>query len=63
MISPTRVLTAAHCVKGAKVHSLRILEGSAWSRGKRAGRVVRVSRVRIHPRYNPEKDGRDLAVL
>ena len=63
VISPTRVLTAAHCVKGARVRSLRILEGSAWVSGRRAGRVVRVSRVRIHPRYNPDKDGRDVAVL
>jgi secreted trypsin-like serine protease len=45
------------------VRSLRILEGSAWISGKRAGRMVRVSRVRIHPRYNPEKDARDFAVL
>ena len=63
VISPTRVLTAAHCVKGVKVHSLRILDHSAWASGKRAGRAVRVSRVRIHPRYNPKKDARDFAVL
>jgi secreted trypsin-like serine protease len=63
VIAPTRVLTAAHCVKGGRVRALRILEGSAWVSGKRAGRVVRVSRVRVHPRYNPKKDGRDIAVL
>ncbi len=63
VISPTSLLTAAHCVKRTKPRRLQILEGSPWASGKRAGATVRVARIRIHPRYNGQKDRRDLAVL
>jgi secreted trypsin-like serine protease len=63
LIAPNKVLTAAHCVRRSKTRRLRVLTGSPWIRGRRAGRRIRVTRARIHPGYNPRKDRRDLAVL
>jgi secreted trypsin-like serine protease len=63
VISPTSVITAAHCAKQSKPRDLRILEDSPWISGRRAGRPIKVTRIRIHPRYNGQKDSRDVAVL
>lgn len=63
VISPTAVITAAHCAKRSRPRDLRILEDSPWISGRRAGRAIKVVRIRIHPRYNGHKDSRDVAVL
>jgi secreted trypsin-like serine protease len=63
LIAPDRVLTAAHCMKRAKVRRLRVIAGSPWAAGRRAGTSIRVRRVRIDPDYNGRLDRRDLAVL
>lgn len=63
VISPTSVITAAHCAKQSKPRDLRILEDSPWISGRRAGRPIKIARIRIHPRYNGHKDSRDVAVL
>jgi len=63
LISPTRVLTAAHCVKGTKRKRLLVLVGSPWMSGKRAPKPIAVAGTAINPRYNGKKDRRDFAVL
>jgi trypsin len=63
LIAPAKVLTAAHCVIKVKPRHLSVLVDSPWSRGKRAGRRLRLRRVKIDPHYDPRKDIRDLAVL
>jgi trypsin len=63
LIAPTRVLTAGHCVKKTKPRKLRVIAGRPWMSGKRAGEHIPVTRIRIHPDYNPKKDRRDIAVI
>lgn len=63
LVAPDRVLTAAHCAKGAKLRRLRVIAGSPWVSGGRAGESIRVRRIRIDPDYNGRLDRRDVAVL
>ena len=63
LIAPDRVLTAAHCVRRAKPRKMRVIVGSPWAAGPRAGRSIRVRRARIDPDYNPRLDRRDVAVI
>ena len=63
LIAPDRVLTAAHCVRRAKPRKMRVVVGSPWAAGPRAGRSIRVRRTRIDPDYNARLDRRDLAVI
>lgn len=63
LIAPDRVLTAAHCVRRAKIRRMRVIAGSPWVAGGRAGVSIRVRRARIDPHYDFRSDRRDLAVL
>jgi secreted trypsin-like serine protease len=63
LIAPAKVLTAAHCVKGMKIRRIRVLADSPWAAGGRAGRSLKVRRVRIHPDYDARLTRRDLAVM
>lgn len=63
LIAPTKVLTAAHCVRHIKLRRLGVLVDSPWVGGKRAGRRLRIRRARVDPHYLPRRDNRDFAVL
>jgi secreted trypsin-like serine protease len=63
LVAATKVLTAAHCVKGLEVRKIRVLADSPWAAGGRAGRSLEVRKVRVHPDYNARLTRRDLAVL
>ncbi len=63
VIAPTKVLTAAHCVKRVKRRKLRVIAGSPWISGKRAGGRIPIAGVAIHPEYNGIKGFRDFAVI
>jgi secreted trypsin-like serine protease len=63
LIAPTRVLTAAHCVKGGKHRQLSILAGSPWISPHRRRPRIKVTAVVIDPAFNGRKDAHDFAVL
>ncbi|MEZ5116472.1 MAG: serine protease [Candidatus Nanopelagicales bacterium] len=65
LVTPTLVLTAAHCVVGgdAPGTAARMLVQSAVDRFAPNARTVGVSSARIHPDYDPVTQRADLAVL
>jgi secreted trypsin-like serine protease len=63
LIAPTKVLTAAHCVKSGKRKQLSVLAGSPWISPKRRAPRIKVTAVQLDPKYNGRKDTRDFAVL
>jgi len=63
LIAPTRVLTAAHCVKGGKRRQLSILAGSPWITPQQRRPRIKVAAVAIDPAYNGRKDAHDFSVL
>jgi secreted trypsin-like serine protease len=67
LVSPTKVITAAHCVvaSGATVAASRLVVGSTPSGrlSDPAAEVVRVTSVAVNPGYNERTTSGDLAVL
>ena len=63
LIAPTKVLTAAHCVKVGKHKRLSVLAGSPWISPHRRRPRIKVTGVAIDPAYNGHKDAHDFSVL
>lgn len=55
------ILTAAHCLEGVRPDALDIYSGSI--KLSSGGKVHRVSRVIIHPDYDPESFDNDIALI
>lgn len=62
LVSPTKVVTAAHCMVGETTGSVRVVGGRTYLDGTN-GTVSRVSKIWIHPSYSDVTDGDDVAVL
>jgi trypsin len=63
LIAPTRVLTAAHCVKGGKRKRLSVLAGSPWITPHKRRPRIKVTAVAVDPAYNGRKGAHDFSVL
>jgi secreted trypsin-like serine protease len=62
LVSPTKVVTAAHCMVGETTSSVRVVGGRTYLNGTN-GTVARVSKIWIHPNYTSATRGEDVAVL
>ncbi|MDT0549449.1 MULTISPECIES: serine protease [Streptomyces] len=62
LVSPTKVVTAAHCMVGETTSSVRVVGGRTYRNGTN-GTVARVSKIWIHPTYTSVTKGDDVAVL
>jgi hypothetical protein len=73
LIAPTVVVTAAHCLVNAKTQrpiqtaSVEVVSGAVdlgvADVEAAGGQRIAVAEIRMHPRWNPEQLGHDLAVL
>ncbi|GAA4026900.1 serine protease [Allokutzneria multivorans] len=62
LVSKTKVVTAAHCVKGTAASAVRVVSGRE-DKQSTAGTVTNVSKVWVHPSYTTATAGYDVAVL
>lgn len=62
LVSPTKVVTAAHCLVGRTTGNTRVVGGRTYRNGTN-GTVSQVSRIWIHPNYNSSTMTSDVAVL
>lgn len=62
IISPTRILTAAHCTDGVAANHLQVRAGSTFSQ-QNVGQLVPVGRFINHPQYNQRTLDNDICVM
>ncbi|XP_074595037.1 trypsin-1-like [Brevipalpus obovatus] len=63
IINENYVVTAAHCAKGFRVSSLRIVAGASDIKTSKDTVTRRVSEAIIHPKYNEQIIDNDIALL
>lgn len=62
LVSPTKVVTAAHCVKGTSAGSVRVVAGRE-DKNDTKGTVAKVAKIWVHPQYASVEKGHDAAML
>ncbi|MGW0626514.1 S1 family peptidase [Streptomyces sp. NPDC002758] len=62
LVTPKKVVTAAHCMVGETTGSVRVVGGRTYLNGTN-GTVSRVSKIWINPNYTDANNGDDVAVL
>ncbi len=62
LVSPTKVITAAHCMVGETPAGVRVVGGRTYLDGT-DGTVAQVSKIWVHPDYRRVTRGEDVAVL
>jgi secreted trypsin-like serine protease len=63
LASTTLVITAAHCVSGSAARDLVAGSFPDGDLASEEGRVIDVSAIKVHPRYNSTTQANDIAVL
>jgi trypsin len=63
IVSDTKVVTAAHCVRDTAAPALRVVAGRDDKLGDGQGVEVAVAHVWVHPRFTDVHSGADIAVL
>lgn len=63
LASPTRVITAAHCVTDTTARSVVVGTYPDGELSSGSGRVVDVAAIKVHPDYRPDTQVADIAVL
>jgi secreted trypsin-like serine protease len=63
LIANNRVLTAAHCVVDRQANRLAVLAGTHTLAPGGGGMRVNVTAKHVHPGYNPNTSGNDIAIL
>lgn len=63
LIEPNMVMTAAHCVMGAKPKHIETVVGRTVLSKKNQGQLRKVTDIVVHPRFAKNKPAYDLAVL
>ncbi|XP_037043970.1 inactive serine protease scarface-like isoform X1 [Bradysia coprophila] len=66
IVEADTVLTAAHCVEGVQAFDL-LIKGGEWKLGSdeepKSFQSIRVKSISVHPEYQSNKYGRDIALL
>lgn len=62
LVSPTKVLTAAHCTKGQTADQMNVVSGRTV-KSSQEGTVTKVTNIWIHPNYVDADKGNDVSVL
>ena len=62
VVAPNAVVTAAHCVYGARRRDVRVVTGRPDLRDESTGKSIRVSRISVHRQYG-RRGYRDVAIL
>ena len=63
LASTTHIITAAHCVSDVAARDIVVGSFPDGDLASESGRVVNVSAIKVHPRYNPVTQASDIAVL
>lgn len=63
LVSPYHVVTAAHCVDDSVSSGIQVLVGTQTLARRGGGKRINVSRIMIHPGWNPVTTAFDAAVL
>ena len=61
IITPSQILTAAHCVNGVSASQIVVYAGC--NNRQTCSQVLRVSMIKIHPNYFPNTNVNDIALL
>ena len=65
LIDPSWVVTAAHCVKPSRTSVVHPAQSRAWRNPatSQAGAGVAITRVAVHPEWNPDNVSNDVALV
>jgi secreted trypsin-like serine protease len=63
LVAPSKILTAAHCVDGAKAADLSFVLGRPTRSDTSQGEEIGASAVTIHPQYDADTSAFDVAVV
>lgn len=63
LVTPDKVITAAHCAKGQRPENVRVVAGRDDKQATNTGMSVAVEGIWVHPKFTDALVGSDVAVL